>query len=188
MKCLRITLAALVAALLATPVLAHGFKAGDIEIGHPWSRATVEGVANGAVFLELGNEGKVADRLVSAVSPAAAKVELHTHIDDNGVMKMREINAIDLAPGSAIKLAPGGLHIMLLGLREPLRKGKAFPLTLTFEKAGAVTVEVEVQGAGDTAPSHDGKGPDGHDHHDHDHDHGDGDHHDHDHGDHDHTH
>ena len=181
MKFIHISLAAVAALLLAGPVMAHGFKAGTIEIEHPWARATAEGMANGAVFLKLGNEGKEGDRLISAASPAAAKVELHTHIDDNGVMKMREINAIDLAAGSAVKLAPGGLHIMLLGLIEPLKKGKAFPLTLTFEKAGAVTVQVEVQGPGDLAPSHDGMNHDDHDHHDHDHDHGD-------HGDHDHTH
>ena len=120
----------------------------------------------------LKNEGKTADRLLSAASPAAAKVELHAHINDNGVMRMREVNAIDLAPDATVKLAPGGLHVMLLGLTEPLKKGKAVPLTLTFEKAGSVTVEVAVQGAGDLKADHEGMD---HEHHDHDH-HDDGDH------------
>ena len=187
MRLSRVTLAALAALFLAGPALAHGYKAGAIEIEHPWARATAEGMANGAAYLVLKNEGKTADRLVSASSPAAAKVELHTHIDDNGVMKMREINAIDIGPDATVKLAPGGLHVMLLGLKEPLKKGKAFPLTLTFEKAGAVAVEVSVQGAGDSAAAHEGVTD--HDHHDHgDHDHGDHDHGDHDHGDHDHMH
>lgn len=179
MRVPRVTLAALAAVLLAGPALAHGFKAGDIEIEHPWARATAEGMANGAAFLVLKNEGKATDRLVGASSPAAAKVELHTHIDDNGVMRMREIKTIDLGADATIKLAPGGLHVMLLGLKEPLTKGKAFPLTLTFEKAGAVVVEVTVQGPGDSAPAHEGMGDhDGHDHDDHDHDH-DHDHHSH---------
>ena len=171
----RFAFAALAALTLSVPALAHGFKAGSIEIEHPWARATADGATNGAVYLVLDNEGKAADRLVSAASPAAAKVQLHAHIDDNGVMRMREINAIDLAPDATVKLAPGGLHLMLLGLVEPLKKGKAFPLTLTFEKAGAVTVQVTVQGAGDLKPEHEGMG------HDHDHDHGHDDDHDDDH-------
>lgn len=159
----------LAALLLAAPAFAHGVKVGEIEIDHPWARATADGVQNGAAYLVLENDGKAVDRLMSATSPAAAKVELHTHINDNGVMRMREVNAIDLAPDAKVKLAPGGLHLMLLGLTEPLRKGKAFPLTLTFEKAGAVTVEVAVQGAGDSAPSHEGMGGHDHDHHGGDH-------------------
>ena len=168
----RFAFAALAALTLSVPALAHGFKAGSIEIEHPWARATADGATNGAVYLVLDNEGKAADRLVSAASPAAAKVQLHAHIDDNGVMRMREINAIDLAPDATVKLAPGGLHVMLLGLTEPLKKGKAVPLTLTFEKAGSVTVEVAVQGAGDLKADHEGME---HEHHDHDH-HDDGDH------------
>ena len=171
----RTAFAVLAALTLAMPALAHGFKAGSIEIEHPWARATADGAANGAVYFVLNNEGKSADRLVSAASPVAAKVELHAHIDDNGVMRMREINAVDLAPDATVKLAPGGVHVMLLGLTEPLKKGKAFPLALTFEKAGTVTVEVAVQGAGDLKPEHEGMD------HDHDHDHMHDDDHDHDH-------
>ena len=166
MKCFRTLFAALAVMTLATPVFAHGFKLGDIEIEHPWARATADGAANGAAYMVFNNEGKTADRLVSASTPAAAKVELHVHIDDNGVMRMREVSAIDLGADATVKLAPGGLHLMLLGLKEPLKKGKAFPLTLTFEKAGPVTVQVAVQGAGDTKPEHEGMD-------DHDHDHGD---------------
>ena len=168
----RTALVALAALTFAGPALAHGFKAGSIEIEHPWARATADGAGNGAAYLVLKNEGKTADRLLSAASPAAAKVELHAHINDNGVMRMREVNAIDLAPDATVKLAPGGLHVMLLGLTEPLKKGKAVPLTLTFEKAGSVTVEVAVQGAGDLKADHEGMD---HEHHDHDH-HDDGDH------------
>ncbi len=173
MRILSITVATVMAALLAAPALAHGFKAGAIEIEHPWARATAADAANGAAYMVLNNEGKEADRLVSATSPTAERVEMHTHIDEGGVMKMRQINAVELAPDATVKLAPGGLHVMLIGLKAPLVKGKAIPLTLTFEKAGTVTVEVSVQGAGDTKADHEGS------HHDHDHG-------DHDHGDHDH--
>ena len=178
---IRFALAALAAIAFAAPAFAHGFKLGSNEIEHPWARATAPGAANGAVYLVIKNEGKTADRLLSASSPAAAKVQLHAHIDDNGVMRMREINAIDLGPDASVKLAPGGLHVMLLGLTDALKKGKAFPLTLTFEKAGSVTVQVAVQGAGDLKPDHEGM-----DHEHMDHDHMDHDHMDHDHMDQDH--
>ena len=174
----RTALLTLAALTLAVPALAHGFKAGSLEIEHPWARATADGASNGAVYMVLSNEGKVADRLISAASPVATNVELHAHLDDNGVMRMREVKAIDLAPDATVKLMPGGLHVMLFGLKEPLKKGTLFPLTLTFEKAGAVAVEVAVQGAGDLKSDHEGMDHDhGHDHGGHDHDDGDHDHH-----------
>lgn len=152
-------LAAAVALIAGTGVaLAHGYKAGSIEIGHPWARATAPSAPNAAAYLVLTNAGAEADRLVSVNTPVADKAELHTHLVDNGVMKMRPVNAIEIAPGSPTTLAPGGLHIMLLGLKQPLAKGKAFPLTLVFDRAGPVTVQVDVQGAGDAAPAHGGSG------------------------------
>lgn len=160
MKRLVIIAATAAALLSAGAALAHGFKVGTVEIDHPWSRATAPGAPNGATYFTLNNTGAEADRLLSASSPAAAKVELHTHMMDNGVMRMRPVDAIEVTPGSPTTLAPGGLHVMLLGLKQPLVKGKAFPLTLVFEKGGPVTVQVDVQGAGDTAPSHGGH--DGH--------------------------
>ncbi|MEI6984961.1 MAG: copper chaperone PCu(A)C [Rhodospirillaceae bacterium] len=155
MRFLHTTIITAAVLIMATPVLASDFKAGAIEVEHPWSRATAEGAPNGAVFVELKNEGKEADRLISATTSVAAKVELHTHIMDGEVMKMRQVDAIAIAPGAKVHLAPGGLHIMLLGIKEPLSKDKNFPLTLTFEKAGAVTVDVSVLGAGETRPNHD---------------------------------
>lgn len=155
----RLIIAAAATALLsAGTATAHGFTVGTVEIGHPWSRATAPGAPNGATYLTLTNVGAEADRLLSASSPAAAKVELHTHMMDNGIMRMRPVDAVEVTPGSPTTLAPGGLHLMLLGLKEPLAKGKAFPLTLVFEKGGPVTVQVDVQGVGDTAPSHSGHG------------------------------
>lgn len=142
------TLAALCALVLAVPA-----SAGDIAISAPWARASAPNAPNGACYLEITNIGKEPDRLVSAASPAAAKVELHTHLMDNGVMRMRPVEAFEVAPGEPQVLRPGGNHIMLMGLSAPLKPGASFPVTLTFAKAGAVTVDVKVQEAGSmTAP------------------------------------
>lgn len=149
-------IAAAVALFGAVPVLAHSYKAGPIEIGHPWARATAPSAPNGGAYLSLTNTGTTEDRLVSASTPAAEKAELHTHLNENGVMKMREVPAIPVAPGEQVKLAPGGLHIMLLGLRQPLEKGARIPMTLRFEKAGAVDVEIAVEAAGQSAPQAEG--------------------------------
>lgn len=141
---------AAVAALLsvAGTASAHDYKLGDLQIGHPWSRATAGSSPNGAAYLTLNSTGKESDRLLSASSPAAEKAELHTHLMDDGVMKMRPVTAIEVTPGSPTALQPGGLHIMLLGLKAPLVKDKSFPLTLVFEKAGKIDVEVKVEAAG----------------------------------------
>lgn len=150
--------AALAALLTAGAALAHDYKVGSVVIDHPWSRATAPGAANAAAYFTLTNTGGAPDRLLSASTPAAGKAELHTHLMDNGVMRMRPVEAIDVAPGTPATLAPGGLHVMLLGLAKPLEKGQSFPLTLVFEKGGSVTVEVSIQGAGDAQPAHGGHG------------------------------
>ncbi|PWC78037.1 copper chaperone PCu(A)C [Azospirillum sp. TSH64] len=145
-------IAAAIALFGAGTALAHGFKAGAIEIGHPWARATAPSAPNGGAYLSLTNTGTTEDRLVGASTPAAEKAELHTHLNENGVMKMREVaGGIPVPAGEAVKLAPGGLHIMLLGLKQPLVKGAHIPMTLRFEKAGTVEVEIAVEAAGQAA-------------------------------------
>ncbi|BAI74110.1 hypothetical protein AZL_a05790 (plasmid) [Azospirillum sp. B510] len=147
-------IAAVLALFSAGAALAHGYKAGPIEIGHPWARATAASAPNGGAYLSLKNTGTAEDRLVGASTPAAEKAELHTHLNENGVMKMREVaGGIPVAPGEEVKLAPGGLHIMLLGLKQPLEKGSRVPMTLRFEKAGTVDVEIAVEAAGQAAPA-----------------------------------
>ncbi|MBP2299018.1 copper chaperone PCu(A)C [Azospirillum picis] len=138
----------------AAAALAHSYKAGPIDIGHPWARATAPSAPNGGAYLSLSNTGADGDRLVAASTPAAEKAELHTHLNENGVMKMREVPGIDVLAGETVKLAPSGLHVMLLGLKQPLVKGTRFPMTLRFEKAGSVDVEVAVEGAGETGAGH----------------------------------
>ncbi len=140
---------ALMAAVLALSVPlagAHGYKLGPIEIGHPWARATAPGQAAGGGFLKLRNGG-AADRLLAASSDAAERVELHSMKMEGDVMRMRQLDAIDLPAGATVALEPGGLHLMFLGLRQPLAAGSRFPLKLRFEKAGEVTVEVKVEAA-----------------------------------------
>ncbi|WP_185973712.1 DUF1775 domain-containing protein [Ferrovibrio terrae] len=131
-------------------------KAGDIMVEQPFARATPAKV--GGVFLTLKNGGGTADRLVKAASPVAANVELHTHIKDGDAMRMRAVENIPVPANGQTALEPGGYHIMLIGLKQVLKEGESFPLTLTFEKAGNVTVSVPVQKAG--APAASG----GHDH------------------------
>ena len=122
-------------------------RAGAIVITQPWSRAAMRG-GSGAAFLTLRNTGTAPDRLLGASTPAAGRVELHSMVRDGDVMRMREQPAIDLPPGQEVVLRPGGLHVMLLGLAQPLDRGATLPLTLRFEQAGEVTVQVAVQAAG----------------------------------------
>jgi len=132
--------------LLAATVSAHSFKLGALELGHPWSRAMPEASPSGAAYLSIKNTGKEADTLLAASTPRSDKAELHVHINDNGVMRMREVSGgVTVAAGSEVKFAPGGYHIMLMGLKQPLKAGERFPLTLKFAKAGTITVEVLVE-------------------------------------------
>ena len=140
---MRTLVAAMCGLFLAGTALAHDFKVGEITIDHPWARPAAQG--NSAAYLVIQNAGP-ADRLVSAATDVAGAVELRsTTIDAQGVGRMVQVQAIDVPQGAEAKLAPGGLHIRLVGLKQPLAEGQEFPLTLTFEKAGAVTVEVAVE-------------------------------------------
>ena len=132
-------------ALSAMFAQAHEFKLGSITIGHPYARATAPGQPAGGGYLKLDNQG-AADRLLSASAVAvAARVELHTMSMDGDVMRMRQVEAIDLPAGKTVELKPGGLHMMFVGLKAPLKAGDRFPVTLKFEKAGQVTVDVVVE-------------------------------------------
>jgi copper(I)-binding protein len=154
------TLGAAAAALRATAVIAlaiaaaaagaHGSRTGDVVIGHPFATPSLPGTSNGAAYIaNLENVGAAPDRLVRAATPVAARVELHSMaVDAQGVMRMREIDGVALAPKSQVAMRPGaGLHFMLIGLKAPLQSGTSFPMTLVFERAGTVEVTVVVQAA-----------------------------------------
>jgi periplasmic copper chaperone A len=123
-------------------------KVGDIAIQEPWARASLGNAPNSAAYMTLQNMGAAPDRLIGGSTPAATKVELHTHIMEGGVAKMRPVEAVEVAPGAPIVLEPGGMHLMLSGLTEKLEAGATLPLTLAFEHAGEVTLEVPVEGLG----------------------------------------
>ena len=134
---------------------AHEFKLGPINIGHPYARATASGQTTGGGFLKLENGG-ADDKLLSASADVAKSVELHIMAMEGDVMRMRQVDGIALPAGKTVELKPGGLHIMFVGLKAPLKAGDTFPLKLKFEKAGEVEVMVKVEapGAGAAAPAH----------------------------------
>lgn len=134
--------------LFAVPALAHDYKAGSIEIGHPWMRPVAGAGKTGGAYVTLANKGRADDRLLRASSAAAEKVELHTHEHDGGVMRMRAVPAVAVKAGETVRFEPGGLHIMLIGLKAPPKLGEKLPLTLVFEKAGSVAVEILVERGG----------------------------------------
>jgi periplasmic copper chaperone A len=144
---LRILMASAFFAVTSAAV-AQAVTAGAINVSQPRARATVAGQMAGGGFLTLANVGGTPDRLVAARSDAAASVELHTMSMEGDVMRMRQIDGVDLPAGKTVELKPGGMHLMLMGLKAPLKAGDSFPLTLRFEKAGELTVQVRVEAAG----------------------------------------
>ncbi|WP_137179647.1 copper chaperone PCu(A)C [Roseomonas sp. AR75] len=140
-------------ATIAAPAFAHDYTAGDLRIGHPWTRAAGAN-GNGAGFMTIRNTGGQADKLLSASTPIARVVELHTHVRDGDVMRMRPVADIPVPAGQTVRLRPGGLHVMLIGLNEPLRQGQEVPLTLRFERAGEVNVMLAIESAGASGSHH----------------------------------
>jgi len=144
---------------MATPVWAQGnalqtgaaSPAAPIAVQNAWARASAGANGTSAAYLTVVDHGP-ADRLLSASTPVASKVELHETKMDGTVMRMLPVAGIDVAPGKPAELKPGGLHIMLMGLTQPLRAGESFPLTLTFAHAPPVTVTVPVVPPGGSAP------------------------------------
>lgn len=140
----RIALSSLLV-LSTGAALAADYKVGDLTISDPWSRALPPNAPAGAAYFTVTNQGQAQDRLVGAASDVAGKAELHTHVKSGEMMRMQKVDAVDIpASGEAI-FAPGGNHVMLIGLKRPLKDGEQFPLTLEFEKAGKVQVEVPVR-------------------------------------------
>lgn len=155
----RHTLAAALVALMASclPATAHEATKGGVTVLHPWARATPGGAKVGAAYLEIKTDAKTADKLIAAKSPVSNRVEIHTHIHEGDVMKMRKVDAIPVAAGKSHVLKPGGDHVMLMDLKAPLKEGDLVKLTLVFEKAGEIEVEATVEPIG-------AKGPHGMDH------------------------
>ena len=150
--------AAVAALLLVTPAFAHDgvIHLGPINISAPFTRATLPNAPVGGGFLTIENTGDTDDRLVSVAATVSGAVQLHEMAMQGDVMKMRELpDGITIPAGETITLAPGGLHIMFMGLTQAFTEGETVPVTLTFEHAGAVEVALPVLGAAaDAAPAH----------------------------------
>ena len=135
--------------LPAANSLAHDFRVGSIVIDHPYATPSIPGTQTGAVyFRELLNKGDKADRLLSAQTGVATSVGIHRMQLDGDVMRMREIQSLDLPARASVPMRHGqsnGYHLMLEGLKAPLKDGERFDLTLKFDKAGERTVKVWVQ-------------------------------------------
>jgi copper(I)-binding protein len=143
-----ITLTGIGLALAGLTAQAHEYKLGDIAIAHPHALSTVGELGTAAVYMAFKNTG-AADRLLSASTAASGSVEIHSMNMDGGVMRMRRLDGVDLPSSGTAVLAPGGLHMMLFGLKAPLRAGESFPLELRFEKAGKILVQVNVEANSD---------------------------------------
>jgi len=125
-------------------------QGNSVEIKEAWARATPAGTHTGAAYVTL--QSPTGDRLTGASTPVAKTAEIHSMTMDNGVMKMRQVEGIDVPAGQPVTLKPGGYHIMLMGLTQPLKQGQTFPLTLTFAKAGSENVTVTVEKVGSMGP------------------------------------
>lgn len=116
-----------------------------IQVSDPYARAVPPNTPASAVFLTLTNNGDVEQKLVSASSDVANVVELHTHVEKDGMMQMRKIDAIDIPANGTTTLKPGGLHIMLIQLKQALEVDSMIPVTLTFEDGSEQALNVPVR-------------------------------------------
>ena len=152
------------AVLLAAGAAAQE-HAGSIHVDAAWSRELPPVSRNGAAYISLRNVGTSGDALVGADTPVASRAEVHEHTMQAGMMRMQAVQALSLPPGETVRMAPGGLHLMLFDLKAPLRRGVRFPVTLRFRDAPPLEVQVEVRGPGGEpesgAPTH---GEHGHEH------------------------
>ena len=143
----------LAAGALAVAAHAHQYSVGDLVIGHPWSRPTVSGMPTGVAYLSITNNGSQQDSLISASTPAAARVEFHRSSMEAGMARMRPAGALVVGPKATVTAEPGGLHLMLVDLKSPLVAGTSVPLVLHFQTAGEITVQLQIEPQ-DSAPHH----------------------------------
>lgn len=146
--------------LIGGVAAAETYSAGGLQIGNPWTRATPKGSTVTAGYLTITNKGTQADRLIGGSAVPASRFEVHDTVIENGVGRMRQLTSLEIKPGETVTLKPGGMHVMLMGLKQPLSKGQKVKGTLVFEKAGTVAVEFTVQAVGAPAPA--GHGGHGH--------------------------
>ena len=125
-------------ALLASPALAQ------VEIENAWTRATPPGAKTGAGYMTIRNKSSSPDHLIGAASPLAARVEMHVHLHDGNVMRMRPVKGYDIPANGSLQLKPGDAHLMFVDIERPFKPGEKVPATLRFERAGEKKVEFRV--------------------------------------------
>jgi protein SCO1/2 len=126
-------------------------SSGSIKVVGAWSRSTAPGASVGVVYFEVINAGP-ADTLLAIECPAAERAEMHGTARVDGIMKMRPVASVDIPAGGRLSFQPGGLHAMLIGIKQPLKEGGRLPLTLVFQRAGKLRFEAAIQGLGTTDP------------------------------------
>jgi copper(I)-binding protein len=134
-------------------VYAADFNIGDLTVETPWARATPGKARSGVVYLTILNRSNAPDKLISISTSAAKRAEIHGSQMKGGMMTMQRFGSLTLRPKSSVLLRPGGLHVMLMGLKAPLKRGGNFDMTLKFEKAGLLTVNVVIEKIGARAPA-----------------------------------
>ena len=145
---LRLSFGCIAIALASGLAIAADFQLQSLAIKEPFARATPPSAKTAGVFMTIENKGKSADRLLSASSPIAAIVEIHETTMDGGMMKMRELRDLEIKAGATLTLKPGGYHVMLMDLKQPLKQGEVVPLTLKFEKSGSVEIKASIEAMG----------------------------------------
>lgn len=132
--------------LILIASLAQSFAANPVTIERPWARASAPGQTVGGGFMTILHQGATEDRLVSATTPIAREVQIHTMNMDGGVMRMRPVEGgLAIPAGGRVVLQPGGLHLMFMELSAPLVAGSSFPVTLRFANAGEIKVDFNVE-------------------------------------------
>ena len=146
--------ACLIASAFGATLHAHSYKVGGLSIAHPWARETAAGQVVGGGFMTITNGTAKADVLLSATSPMAKEVQMHTTTMTNGVMQMRMVSGgLTIPAKGTLELKAGGNHLMLMGLNQRLTPKMRVPVTLTFKRAGKVNVELVVHSMANT-PDH----------------------------------
>lgn len=139
----------------AGPAGAEAVRAGRLTIDHAWARETAAGQSAGGGFLTIANAGRTDDRLTGGTMPLAAEVQVHSMRTEGGVMRMRRLaDGLVIPAGGTATLQPGGLHIMFMGLKRPLKRGETVPVTLHFARAGKVTVRFAIEAISHGRPGH----------------------------------
>lgn len=149
MSCRNLSLS-LILTFLSFPLLAVDT---ELSISHPYVRLAPPNATTTGAFMRIENTSKTPRLLLSAESPVAKTVELHTHVNENGMMKMRQVSSIAIDAGGQTELKPGSYHVMLIDMKQTLKEGDVVPLTLHFDDGRTKSVQAPVQKLPTTMPA-----------------------------------